>query len=58
MQIKKKKQMIGNRACLPEIVYLCDKLRQRRKTPPFFYVRALVNTEIMQSSDAQCNKAE
>lgn len=48
MQIKKKKQMIGNRACLPEIVYLCDKLRPRRKTP-FFYVRALVNNEIMQS---------
>lgn len=36
MQIKKKKQMIGNRACLPEIVYLCDKLRPRRKTPHFF----------------------
>lgn len=49
MQIKKKKQMIGNRACLPEIVYLCDKLRPRRKTPHFFYVRVLVNTEIMQS---------
>ena len=49
MQINKKKQMMGNRACLPEIVYLCDELRPRRKTPHFFYVRALVNTEIMQS---------